>query len=141
MIEPWLCEASVTLPKNDLIQNKYNIIVFNAEEGYRSGSITFTHSITGTTYTFNYYLSIEEFTKSTTITMLPGHYIVIGDFSISSYELWEHGFISKDFEWFVYIGSILISMMIILVGFREYQGFYPEYKITNEEDNVIVKVY
>ncbi len=142
MIEPWFCGDSFTLPENGLIQNKYDVIVFNAFHGYRSGSIILTHSATGTTYTFNYYLSIEEFTKSTTITMLPGHYSVIGDFSISYYELWEHGFISKDFEWFVYIGTILISMIIILVGFREYQGFYPEYEITNEEeDNVIVKDY
>ncbi len=142
MVEPWLCRASFTVPQNDLIQNKYDVIVFNTEDGYRSGLISFTHSATDTTYTFNYYLSIEEFTKSTTITMLPGHYNVIGDLSISSYELWEHGFISKDFEWLVYIGIIIISMVVILVGFREYQGFYPEYEIPNEEEeNVILKDY
>jgi len=142
IIEPWLCGDSFTLPQNCLIQNKYDVIVFNAEDGYRFRSISFTHSATGTTYTFNYYLSIEEFIKSTTITMLPGHYIVTGELTFSSYELWEHGFISKDFEWFVYIGIIIISMVIILAGFRECQSFYPEYEITNEEeDNVILKDY
>jgi len=59
MIEPWLCGDSFTLPQNCLIQNKYDVIVFNAEDGYRSRSISFTYSATGTTYTFNYYLSIE----------------------------------------------------------------------------------
>jgi len=33
-------------------------------------------------------------------------------------------------------------MVIILAGFRECQSFYPEYEITNEEeDNVILKDY
>jgi len=117
------CPDTCILPENPLIQNKYDIIVFNYQYNYIVGPITFTHLGTNKKYIFNYSLSAEKYMASTTFAMIPGRYDIQGDFSRKIYELWEHGILPQNFEWWAYMGFILISMVIIFVGAKEYQGF------------------
>lgn len=120
------------LPQNDLIQNKYKVTVFNFQLGIRFGSITLTHLETNTHYYFNYNLDWGEHTASKVLTMIPGLYSASGDFSQSSYELWEMGILPKNFDWWVYLGFSLVSIVIIFGGVKEFQGFDRDYEIEDE---------
>jgi len=119
-----------SIPRNDFIQNKYDVIVsavFVYVGDYKAGSITFRHLATNSTYIFDYYLTpglyVGEYSTSKTFTMIPGRYHVDGISGGGSKELREHGIIPKDLDWIAYLGLIIGSILIIIMGYKKYLGY------------------
>ncbi|MFW9821030.1 MAG: hypothetical protein ACFFE5_15605 [Candidatus Thorarchaeota archaeon] len=134
-LEPWYCSPQYfELPQNIFSQNKYLVIVFNSNHGYRTGSISFNNLDNSGYYTFNYYLSIEDYTASIILTMNPGRYSAMGDFSSSIYYLWELGILPKDFDFWAYLGLSLFSIVIIFIGIKAFQGFDRYYELEDEQN-------
>ncbi len=116
----------LTILRNDLIQNKYDVIItasFVFWGSYVQGEIIFTHLATNISYIFNYYLTpglyIGEVSTSKTFIMIPGRYQVMG--ADQGDELWEHGFIPRSLEWLIYIGIIIPSILIGILGYKRTQ--------------------
>lgn len=86
----------ITLPNNDLIQNKYDLIIFGAPN--YTCFVVFEHTGKGLDYIINEPFNDEEGVIKRTLRMIPGNYRVFGDHDKYPLQLWEHGFISSDFE-------------------------------------------
>lgn len=121
------CSYSVTLPENDLLQNKYDIRVINWFSYSIFGSIRFTHLATNTQFGFEY--NFATGVVSTSFIMIPGEYNIYGDLDGIICEIWEHGLLPKDFDVWAYMGFGLVSIVIIYGGIKEFQGFEREYEV------------
>ena len=101
------------------------------EESAKEGSITFTHIKSGRQYSFSYSLHpfswyVETIKRKQTFTMLPGSYnftinVIYG--GACDCEVWEKGIILKDLDWIAYLGLIIGSILIIIMGYKKYLGY------------------
>jgi hypothetical protein len=123
MLEPWFCHDSFTLPQNNLILNKYDVrAVHYLFPANGSGSVSFRHIATNTLYVFTVNLTIEEYSKSTTFSMIPGEYRVsYGYGRYFEYEIWEHGIIPQGLDLYFYMGFIVIALTLFLAGYKYFQ--------------------
>lgn len=92
-----------TLPNNDLIQNKYDLIV--AGWYPYDCSFKFEHIGTVREYIINY-ITNEDSVMRRTLKMIPGDYRILGDFDHFSIELWEHGIIPYGLDSLYYTTSV-----------------------------------
>ncbi|MFX1490297.1 MAG: hypothetical protein ACFFBI_14190 [Promethearchaeota archaeon] len=124
MVEPWLCKPPVAnVPRNDLIQNKYDLTVFNWYGFNGSGSISFKHQVNNTLYTFAFNFTVEDFSKTTTFRMIPGKYKVTFG-TIQFYcELWEHGIIPQYGDAYFFLGFDIIAVAVLFLAIR-YLGIW-----------------
>ena len=118
MIAPFCGDEIFELPRNDFIQNKYDLKVFNFYLSNTSGSISLRHESTGILYNFTFIFTFEDYSKSKTFKMIPGRYVVKESPFQFYWELWEHGIIPFDRDIHVYLGFNVSAVVIIFLGIR-----------------------
>ncbi|MBY8990393.1 MAG: hypothetical protein KGD58_06530 [Candidatus Lokiarchaeota archaeon] len=105
-----------TLPNNDLIQNKYDLVITGPS--FFPFFLTFKHIDSSREYTINSTINDEENVVTITFRMIPGKYLVYGDLDHFYLQLWEHGIISSDFEDSFYIyNTISVVFFFGSIGF------------------------